>query len=103
MHFVIIGKDGTDEKALERRMAARDSHMAYSEMAAKTGEQVIAAAVMDQEGKMAGSVMIVEFDDIEGVKSWLDKEAYVTGNVWQDVQIIPCKIAPAFEHLIKKP
>jgi hypothetical protein len=103
MHFVIIGKDGDDPEALNRRMAARDSHIAYSDLAVKTGEQVIGAAVINQEGQMAGSIMIVEFDDIEGVKSWLDKEAYVTGKVWQDIQIIPCKIAPSFEHLIKKP
>lgn len=102
MHFIIIGKDGDDAEALNRRMAARDGHMAYSEMAVKTGEQVIAAAMLGPDGNMNGSVMIVEFDDIEGVKGWLDKESYITGNVWQDVQIIPCKIPPAFHHLIKK-
>jgi len=102
MHFIIIGKDGDDPDALNRRMAARDGHMAYSEMAVKTGEQVIAAAMLGQDGNMNGSVMIVEFDDIDGVKGWLDKESYITGNVWQDVQIIPCKIPPAFHHLIKK-
>jgi hypothetical protein len=44
----------------------------------------------------------VEFENIEAVKAWLDKEAYVTGDVWKNIQIIPCKIAPAFEHLVKK-
>ncbi len=102
MHFIIIGKDGNDEEALDRRMAAREGHMAYSELAAKTGEQLIAAAMLGADGNMNGSIMIVEFDDIDGVKAWLDTESYITGNVWQNIQIIPCKIAPAFQHLIKK-
>lgn len=103
MQFIIIGKDGDDAEALNRRLAARDGHMAYGEMAAKTGEQIVAAAMLGNDGNMNGSVMIVEFDDIDAVKAWLDKESYVTGNVWQDIQIIPCKLAPAFAHLSKKP
>lgn len=102
MQFVIVGLDGDEPEALNRRMAARDSHIAYSEMAAKTGEQIIAAATLNQEGNMNGSVMIVEFEDLDAVKAWLDKEAYVTGKVWKNVQIMPCKISPVFGHLIKK-
>lgn len=102
MQFIIIGKDGDDDDALNRRMAAREGHMAYGEMAAKTGEQLIAAAMLSADGTMNGSIMIVDFEDIDAVKAWLDTESYVTGNVWQNIQIIPCKIAPAFAHLIKR-
>ena len=102
MHFIIIGQDGNDPEAQDRRMAARESHIAYSEIAVKSGEQVFAAAMLNGENKMNGSIMIVDFENIEAVKEWLDKEAYVTGDVWRNIQIIPCKIAPAFEHLVKK-
>lgn len=27
MQFLVIGKDGTDEKAMERRMAVRQAHL----------------------------------------------------------------------------
>lgn len=101
-HFVVIGRDGMDENAAERRMAARESHINYSDMAAKIGEQIIAAALLDQNEEMRGSVMIVEFDSIEKVQEWLDHEPYVTGDVWKQVDIIPCKIAPSFQHLIMK-
>lgn len=102
MQFIIIGQDGDDPEAQDRRAAARDSHIAYSEIAVKSGEQVFAAATLNGEGQMNGSVMVVEFPDIEGVKAWLDTEAYITGDVWRNVQIIPCKVAPAFQHLVKK-
>lgn len=102
MQFVIIAKDGTDAEALNRRMAARDSHISYGDIAAKSGEQIIAAATLDQNDQMNGSVMIVDFENIEEVNKWLDTEAYITGGVWENVQIIPCKLAPAFQDLIKK-
>lgn len=102
MQFIVMAKDATDDAALNRRMAAREAHMAYSEKAAKTGEQIIAAAMLDGEDNMRGSVMIVDFPTIEDLQKWLDNEAYITGNVWKDIDIIPCKIAPAFAHLVKK-
>ena len=42
------------------------------------------------------------FENIEELNKWLDTEAYITGNVWENIDIIPCKLAPAFEHLAKK-
>ena len=102
MQFVIIAQDGQDEGALNRRLAARDSHVAYSDIAAKSGEQIMAAATLDNDGKMNGSVMVVEFDSIDDVNKWLDTESYVVEGVWQHIQVIPCKVAPSFDHLIKK-
>ncbi len=96
MEFIIIAKDGTDAQALERRMAAREGHIAHSNNAAKSGEQIMAAAMLDESEKMNGSVMVVNFDDRPALDAWLKVESYVTGNVWQDIQVIPCKLAPAF-------
>lgn len=96
MQFIIIGKDGKDDEALGRRLKARDNHLSYSEEAAKRGEQLMAAAMLDEDGQMNGSVMIVEFDDRDALDHWLENEAYVTGEVWKDVLVIPCKVAPTF-------
>lgn len=103
MQFLIIGKDADDENAVARRMAARDAHIAYSDEAVKRGEQIIGAATLNaQTGEMNGSVMIVEFENIDKVKEWLDEEAYITGDVWEKIEIIPCRIGPSFDHLITK-
>jgi len=96
MQFIIIGKDGKDGDALGRRIKARDNHLSYSEDAAKRGEQLMAAAMLDEAGQMNGSVMIVEFEDRDALDHWLENEAYVTGEVWKDVLVIPCKVAPVF-------
>lgn len=102
MQFIIMAKDGDDPEALERRLAAREEHIAYGDKAAKSGEQIIAAALLDGEEKMRGSLLIVDFENIEELQKWLDQEAYVVGNVWQDIDIIPCKIGSSFQHLVKK-
>ena len=102
MQFIVLAKDGTDEEALDRRKASRESHIAYSDMAVKIGEQIVGAALLDNEDNMRGSMMIVEFENIDKLREWLDHEPYITGNVWQNVEIIPCKVGPSFEHLVKK-
>lgn len=102
MQFIIMAKDGDDAEAINRRLAAREAHIKYGEDAAKRGEQIIAAALLDDKEQMRGSLLIVDFPDIESLKKWLDTEAYITGNVWKDIDVIPCKIAPAFQHLVKK-
>lgn len=102
MQFIIIARDDKDSEALERRLAAREAHIAYSNKAAEAGEQLIAAAMLDSDDKMCGSVLVVDFESREDLEEWLKIEAYVTGNVWKDIEIIPCKLAPAFHKLIKK-
>ena len=32
----------------------------------------------------------------EQLDAWLAAEPYVTGKVWENIQIIPCKISPMF-------
>lgn len=104
MQFIVIAKDAEDENALGRRQVARDAHIAYSDIAAKIGGQIIGAAMLDGDNEMRGSVMIVDFASIEKLHEWLDHEPYITENVWKDIDIIPCKVEPSFNHMvIKKP
>jgi uncharacterized protein YciI len=99
MQFLVLAKDGVDSEALNRRMAAREEHLTLSEEAAKRGEQLVAAALLSGE-QMAGSVMIVDFPSQKELQAWLEEEPYVTGNVWEQIDIIPCKIGPSFEHIL---
>jgi len=101
MQFIIIAHDGKDEDALGRRLAARDAHLATSAAAVKTGEQIIGAALLDDAGIMRGSVMIVEFPSRKEVDEWLAREPYVMGSVWQEIEVHPCKVGPAFGHVVK--
>ncbi|MEM9469314.1 MAG: YciI family protein [Pseudomonadota bacterium] len=102
MQYVIIAKDANDSEALQRRLKARADHVSYSDEAVKRGEQIIGAALLDKEGDMRGSVMIVDFESEDALKKWLDNEAYVRGKVWKDIDIIPCRVGPSFAHCLLK-
>lgn len=96
MQFCVIGFDGDDAEALKRRLAARDQHIALSDEAIKKGEQIMGAAILDEQEQMCGSIMIVDFPSEKELEEWLDNEPYVTGEVWQEIQIIPVKVGPSF-------
>lgn len=83
-------------------MKAREAHIAKSDEAIPKGEQIIGAAILNAEGQMTGSAMIVEFETQEKLEEWLENEPYVIGNVWEDIKVIPCKVGPSFAHCLKK-
>lgn len=96
MQFIIIGLDDTDDEAQARRAAARDAHLAICEDGVKKGEHLMGAAMLNDNEQMCGSVMIVDFPDRAALEDWLKTEPYVTGKVWNKIDIIPCKVGPSF-------
>lgn len=100
--FIVIGHDGTDDGALERRMAARDAHLKTCADSVASGNQLIGAAMMDADGKMNGSVMIMDFADRTALDEWLAREPYVAGKVWDKIEVIPCKVPDTFAHCFPK-
>ena len=102
MQFIVIGKDGTDEGALDRRMAARDAHLKLGADSLANGNQIIGAAMIGDDGKMNGSCMIMDFPDRAALDDWLKREPYVSGKVWDTVEVIPCKVPDLFAHCFPK-
>jgi hypothetical protein len=88
MQFVVIGHDGRDDKALDRRLAAREAHLATFRENHARGVFLYAVALLDDEGKMNGSIIVCDFASEEALrKQWLDREPYVLGKVWESVEI----------------
>jgi uncharacterized protein len=96
MQFLVTAYDGTDEKAIERRVAARDEHLRFTEKMMSEGRHLYAAAIMSEDEKMIGSVLIVDFPSKEDVHNWLKVEPYVTGQVWEKIDVQTCKVGPMF-------
>ncbi|MBF0229069.1 MAG: hypothetical protein HQK63_05685 [Desulfamplus sp.] len=95
MQFIVIGYDGTDEYALERRMVAREAHLKVASEMSCQGKWLYAAAILNDKGNMCGSMIVCEFDSIEALKAeWLNSEPYVIGNVWEKIDIKQAKVAP---------
>jgi uncharacterized protein len=101
MQFVITAYDGTDEHALQRRMDAREEHLKSVEKRFKEGNHLYGAALLDDNERMIGSMMVVNYPSREAVDEWLKEEPYVTGSVWQKIDVKPCMVAGTFMELYK--
>jgi hypothetical protein len=91
--FVIVAYDGTDAAALDRRMAVRPAHIENVRRLKANGQFTEGGAVLDEAGKMIGSVMIVAFDSRALLDEWLAGDPYVTGKVWERIQVQPYRSA----------
>ena len=98
MQFIVRGLDGNDEKALERRMAARENHLAMAKKMYESQRWLYAAAILNEDGNMCGSVIICDFESEEALQSeWLDHEPYIVGNVWETIEITRAQVAPLWD------
>ena len=97
MQFLVLAYDGKDEEALQRRLAVRQAHLALAEQMVASGQQLYAVALLNEAGNMIGSTIICDFSTREELDAWLAQEPYVTGNVWKQIEVIPCQVGPAFQ------
>lgn len=96
MQFLILAYDGTDAGALERRMAARPAHISLGDQLRDAGKLLFGTAILDDTGKMIGSMFVAEYDSREELDQWLKIEPYVTQGVWENIQVSPCRVGPSF-------
>lgn len=102
MQFVIIAYDGKDEDALARRMAVRQKHLENIVKVKETGHVKSAGGILDDNGKMIGSFLVMEFESREKLDAYLETEPYITGNVWQDIKIEPCNVVIMNDEIVGK-
>ena len=99
MQFLILGYDGNDPDALNRRLAVRDAHLALADKKQKSGNLLYAVAMLNEQGIMCGSMLVTEYPSRDELDKYLQKEPYITGKVWEKVEIILCKVGPTFLNL----
>jgi uncharacterized protein len=93
MQFILIAYDGTDPEALDRRMKVRQKHLEKIEVLKSKGEFLAGGAILDNDGKMIGSMIIYEYPDRNALDKALQDEPYYTEGVWQKVEIQPFRMA----------
>ena len=83
MQFMIKALDG--ENKLAKRMEVRPRHLDGIE---KLRSHIICAGgVLDNEGRMKGSVLILDFPSHDDLDSYLASEPYVVEQVWAKIEI----------------
>ncbi|MBO7374145.1 MAG: hypothetical protein J6U19_07905 [Oscillospiraceae bacterium] len=83
MQYIIRAYDGKDK--LQKRLEVRSRHL--ENILKIDGKIICGGGLLDEEGKMKGSAMVVEFDTREALDRYLSSEPYVTENVWETVEV----------------
>ncbi len=91
--YLVTGYDYTDPEALQRRMNVRPHHLDVAKALKANGNFVLSGAILNVEGKMIGTVMIVQFETEEELQAWQQKEPYITQKIWETFDVKPFKVA----------
>jgi len=91
--YVVHAYDGTDPDALDRRMAVRPNHFEGARRLKAEGHFIVGGALLDPDGRMIGSMMLLDFADDTELQAWLAWEPYVQHNVWERIDIKPFRQA----------
>ena len=88
MQFLIKAYDGSD--MLEKRMEVRPRHL---EGMKALGKQIICdGGLLDDEGRMKGSALVMEFPDRTALEEYLKNEPYVVEGIWQKIEVEPMNV-----------
>jgi len=82
MRFALMTQDKPG--ALQLRMDNRADHLAYIEA---TGVVEMAGPVMDDEGQMCGSLIVLDVDDLATAQSWADNDPYAKAGLFANVTL----------------
>jgi uncharacterized protein len=95
MQFLLVAFDGTDPEALDRRMKVREEHLSKIEILKKEDKFLFGGAILDDAGKMIGSMIVYDFPDRKSLDERLKDEPYISAGVWEKVEIRPFRRAKA--------
>lgn len=100
MLYAIIGQDNPG--SLDKRMAARPSHLARLQALQDEGRLLLAGpfpavdAVDPGPAGFAGSLIVAEFPSLEAAHDWADADPYVATGVFKQITVQPFrKVFPA--------
>ena len=86
MLIALIARDKPG--ALETRLSNRDAHLAYIE---ETGIVFQAGPLLDGEGQMSGSLVILDVEDMAAAQRWADNDPYAKAGLFDRVELIAWK------------
>ena len=91
--YLVTAYDYTDEGALQRRMNIRPHHLDGASSLKANGNFILGGAMLNDEGKMIGSTMVLQFETEEELEAWQQGEPYITQKVWETVDVKPFRVA----------
>ena len=88
MQYVIKAYDG--ENMLEKRMQVRAAHL--DNVKTIDGKILCGGGLLDENGNMKGSVLVLDVDDKSKLDAYLESEPYIKSGVWQKIEVDPMNV-----------
>lgn len=73
-------------------MKVREAHLKLGDKMEASGERWYGCVMLDDNGKMIGSMAVLDFPTEKDFKEYLKKEPYVVGDVWKTVEVFKCNV-----------
>ena len=93
MQYVIHAHDHTDANALDRRMTVRPAHLDYVRKLKADGQFVLGGALLDPDGRMIGSMLLLDLETDEQLTSYLNTDPYIVEGIWDKIDVKPFRQA----------
>ena len=87
--YTLIAKDR--KKGLAQRMAHRPAHLEHMARLDAAGRIQYGGPVLDDDGNMAGSLIIIEADDLESARATFGKDPYMIHGVFEHYDVVETK------------
>jgi hypothetical protein len=86
MLIALIARDKPG--ALQIRLDTRDAHVAYLKSSGSVSQ---AGPLLDGDGQMCGSLVILEVEDMAGAQAWAAADPYANAGLFEHVELISWK------------
>ncbi len=93
MRYIIHAYDHADADALDRRMQARPAHFEYARQLKAAGQFVLGGALLDPDGNMIGSMLLLDLETEEQLQAYLQTDPYIVQGVWEKIDVKPFRQA----------
>lgn len=89
MQFIIKALDG--EGMLEKRLEVR--HLHFEGIERILDHVICAGAILGEDGKIKGSLLVMEYADRKELDEYLANEIYVKEHVWEKIEVETMTVA----------
>jgi uncharacterized protein len=96
--FLVIAMDGTDPGAENRRADHHPAHVAVTRPLVEAGVIVAGGSLLDDDGGVLGSVVMVDVDARADLDAWLAADPYVKEMVWETVDVKPLRMSAGLKR-----
>lgn len=87
--FALIAKDR--ENGLEHRLSHRPAHLEHMARLDAAGRIRYGGPLLNDKGEMAGSLIIIEADDLDSARTTFAEDPYMIHALFEDYDVIETK------------